>query len=58
MENVILEPIRRMIIDELTMLGCISGQLEFTEFIKRVFPKISEMSSTDPRYTTAEEDIR
>lgn len=58
LENAISEQVRRLILDELTMLGNISGQLELPEFIKRIFPKLSEMGSTDYRYTTAEADIR
>ena len=58
MSYIISKQVRRLIIDDLTMLGSISGDLELPEFIKRIFPKLSEMGSTDYRCTTAEEDIR
>lgn len=58
MGNAISKHVRRLILDELTMLGSVSGHLELPEFIKRIFPKLSEMGSTDYRYTTAEADIR
>ena len=58
MDNTIPKQARRLILDELTMLGSVSGHLELPEFLKRIFPKFSEMGSTDYRYTTAEADVR
>lgn len=58
MENKISLETRRLIIDELMMLGCICGQLDEPEFVKRVYPKVESMGSTDRRFTSAEDDIR
>lgn len=51
---------RQMIIEELLMLGCVSGQMSVSEFIRKVYPKASEMPTTDHRFgmTTAIDDIR
>lgn len=55
----IQETTRRLIIDELLMYGCVSGQMKVSEFVQRVFPKAMHMPTTDHRFgmTTAIEDI-
>lgn len=55
----IQETTRRLIIDELLMYGCVSGQMKVSEFVQRVFPKAMHMPTTDRRFgmTTAIEDI-
>lgn len=58
MENKISLETRRLILDELMLLGSICGQLEVPEFVKRVYPKIDTMGSTDRRFKSAEDDIR
>ncbi len=58
MENKISLETRHLILDELMLLGPICGQLDTPEFVKRVYPKIEKMSSTDSRFKRAEDDIR
>lgn len=55
----IQETTRRLIIDELLMLGCVSGQMKISDFVKRIYPKAMEMPTTDHRFgmKTAIEDI-
>lgn len=50
---------RQMIIEDLLMLGCICGQMSVSEFVRKVYPKASEMPTTDRRFgmTTAIDDI-
>lgn len=56
----IRETTRRLIIDELLMYGCVSGQMNISDFVQRVFPKAREMPTSDRRFgmTTAIDDIR
>lgn len=51
---------RRLIIDELLLIGCVSGQMDVADFVRKVYPKASGMPTTDPRFgmTTAIDDIR
>lgn len=55
----IQETTRRLIIDELLMIGCISGQMKVSDFIQRVYPKAMNMPTTDCRFgmKTAIDDI-
>lgn len=55
----IQETTRRLIIDELLMHGCISGQMNVSDFVQRVYPKAMNMQTTDRRFgmTTAIDDI-
>lgn len=50
---------RRLIIDELLMMGCISGQMSVSDFVQRVYPKARNMPTTDRRFgmKTAIDDI-
>lgn len=57
MANKISETARKLIIDELLLIGNVTGKFEVCEFVKRVFPKVVNMKSTDYRYLTAEQDI-
>lgn len=57
MANKISETARKLIIDELLLIGNVTGKFEVCEFVKRVFPKVVNMKSTDYRYSTAEQDI-
>ena len=56
----IQEMTRRLIIDELLMHGCISGQMNVSDFVKRVYPKAMNMPTTDRRFgmKTAIDDIQ
>lgn len=51
---------RQMIIDELLIIGCVTGQMGVAEFVRKVYPKASNMPTTDRRFgmTTAIDDIR
>lgn len=55
----IQEVTRRLIIDELIMIGCVPGQMNVSDFVRRVFPKAMEMGTTDHRFEmkTAIDDI-
>lgn len=55
----IQEITRRLIIDELIMHGCITGQMSVSDFVQRVYPKAREMPTTDWRFgmKTAIDDI-
>ena len=55
----IQETTRRLIIDELLMHGCISGQIKVSDFVQRIYPKSINMPTTDRRFgmTTAIDDI-
>lgn len=57
MANKISETARKLIIDEIILIGNVTGKFEVCEFVKRVFPKVVDMKSTDYRYSTAEQDI-
>lgn len=57
MINKISETTRKLIIDELLLIGYVPGKLDISDFVKRIFPNIVDMKSTDSRYTTAEQDI-
>ena len=56
----IQELTRQKIIDELILLGSVSGSMSVSEFVRKVFPKASNMPTTDMRFgmTTAIDDIR
>ena len=56
----IQESTRQMIIDELLMIGCVTGQMEIAEFVRKVYPKANNLPTTDHRFgmTTAIDDIR
>lgn len=56
----IQETTRRLIIDELLMIGCVSGQMNVADFVQRVYPKAMHMPTTDWRFgmKTAVDDIR
>ena len=51
---------RQLIIDELLAIGCVSGQMDVADFVRKVYPKVSNMPTTDFRFgmTTAIDDIR
>lgn len=55
----IQENTRRLIIDELLIHGCVSGQMNVSDFVKRVYPKAINMPTTDCRFgmTNAIDDI-
>lgn len=50
---------RQMIIDDLIMLGCILGQMSISEFVRKVYPKASDMPTSDRRFemSTTIDDI-
>lgn len=56
----IQELTRQMIIDELLMIDCVTGQMGISEFVRKVYPKANSMPTTDHRFgmTTAIDDIR
>ena len=56
----IQESTRQMIIDELLMIGCVTGQMGVAEFVRKVYPKANNLPTTDYRFgmTTAIDDIR
>jgi very-short-patch-repair endonuclease len=47
---------RRNLIDELLLMGNVSGKLDLVDFLKRAWP-LDQMSSTDARFDTAAGDI-
>ncbi|MTI84270.1 MAG: hypothetical protein FH756_10265 [Firmicutes bacterium] len=47
---------RKNLLDELTLIGNISGKLELTDFLIRIWP-LNQMPSTDPRFLNASGDI-
>ena len=51
---------RQCIIEDLIAIGCIPGQMQTAEFVRKVFPKASQMPTTDHRkgMITAIDDIR
>ena len=51
---------RQYIIEDLISVGCVSGQMSNSEFVRKVFPKASSMPTTDKRggMKTAIDDIR
>ena len=51
---------RQMIIDELLMIDCVTGQMGVAEFVRKVYPKANSLPTTDHRFgmTTAIDDIR
>lgn len=51
----IQESTRQMIIDELLMIGCVTGQMGVAEFVRKVYPKANNLPTTDYRFgmTTA-----
>ena len=55
----IRELARQCIIDDLIEIGCVSGQMSISEFVRIVFPKANYMPTTDRRggLKTAIEDI-
>ena len=55
----IQETTRRLIIDELLIHGCVSGQMNVSDFVQRVYPKAMCMPTTDHRFgmKTAIDDI-
>ena len=55
----IRETTRRLIIDELLMHGCVTGQMKVSDFVQRVYPKAMSMPTTDHRFgmKTAIDDI-
>lgn len=56
----IQELTRQMIIDELLMIGCVTGHMGVAEFVRKVYPKANSLPTTDCRFgmTTAIDDIR
>ena len=56
----IQELTRQMIIDELLMIGCVTGHMRVAEFVRKVYPKANSLPTTDCRFgmTTAIDDIR
>lgn len=53
----ISEDTRRAIIDELILLGNVSGQMQIADFIAKAFPDVNEMGSSDYRFSSAVADI-
>lgn len=49
--------IRELILDRLILLGNVCGNLNFSDFVKKVFPDVKNMGSTDRRFNNAEADI-
>lgn len=49
--------IRELILDRLILLGNVCGNLNFSDFVKKVFPDVKDMGSTDRRFNSAEADI-
>ena len=49
---------RRLILNDLIARGNIVGNLEASEFVRKVFPDAENMSSEDYRYTTFLEEVR
>ena len=49
---------RRLILNDLIARGNIVGNLEASEFVRKVFPDAENMSSKDYRYTTFLEEVR
>lgn len=56
----IRELARRYIIEDLIIVGCVSGQLSVSEFVRKVYPKANHMPTTDHRFgmKSAIDDIR
>lgn len=57
MSNTIKSELRHELLDELQVLGFITGGQEVSEFVQRVFPEVRSMSSRDARFKTAIQDI-
>lgn len=55
----ISELARQYIIEDLISVGCVSGQMSISEFVRKVFPKANQMPTTDQRFgmKTAIDDI-
>ncbi|MBR6862351.1 MAG: hypothetical protein IKM73_13625 [Acidaminococcaceae bacterium] len=51
---------RQLILQDLIMIGCVSGTMDVSEFVRCVYPKANEMPTTDQRFNmkTAIDDIR
>ena len=51
---------RQLIIQDLIAIGCVSGTMDVSEFVRRVYPKANSMPTTDNRFgmKTAIDDIR
>lgn len=51
---------RQLIIQDLIEIGCVSGTMDVSEFVRRVYPKANQMPTTDHRFgmKTAIDDIR
>ena len=50
---------RQYIIGDLITIGCVSGQMSVSEFVRKVYPKVNQMPTTDHRFgmKTAIDDI-
>ena len=50
---------RQYIIEDLITIGCVSGQMSVSEFVRKVYPKVNQMPTTDHRFgmKTAIDDI-
>lgn len=46
----IQELTRQMIIDELLMIGCVTGHMGVAEFVRKVYPKANSLPTTDYRF--------
>lgn len=57
MANKINGVTRGLIIDELLMIGAITGKMNVSDFVSRVYPDVKSMESTDYRFSTATDDI-
>ena len=41
---------RQLIIQDLIGIGCVTGTMDVSEFIRRVYPKANQMPTTDHRF--------
>ena len=55
----IRELARQFIIEDLITIGCVSGQMSVSEFVRKVYPKANQLPTTDFRFgmKTAIDDI-
>lgn len=54
----IQETTRRLIVDDLIAMGQLNGQLEISEFVRKAYPKVVELSSQDHRFGTFLDELR
>lgn len=58
MANIIDEVTRRLILDELLLIGYVSGNMDYSAFLDRVYPEAKKLPTVfDRRYSTLRDEI-